>query len=158
MSEPVRRTDDESVEGVAPIQAQAGGRIGSGVARPLAEIRGPILVRAGQGFAVVVDLVEFVERGGSAVLGFLGDYRRDAHTEFDRLSEPTAQCLGDLGAQVAFDLVLDEAARHRQQGKTFDDLQRLHEVEPRSLLRSQRCGVLLAVSTGAVRGEFAIEL
>ena len=112
---------------------------------------------AGQRLAVFVDLVEvgewFVEPGAGAVLGFVGGQRRDTHAEFDLLAEPTAQRLGDLGAQVTFDLVLHEAARHRQQSKTFDDRQWLHEVQPSSLLRSQRGDVRFTVEGGAVGGE-----
>ena len=116
---------------------------------------------AGEGLAVFVDLVEvvecFVERGVGAIVGFLGGQRGDAHAEFDLLAEPAAERVGDLGAQVPFDFVLHETARHRKQGETFDDRQRLHQVEPCALLRCQWRNIRFTVEGGAVCGELAVE-
>jgi hypothetical protein len=73
------------------------------------------------------------------------------------LSEPAAERFGDLGAEVTFDLVLHEAARHGEKGKAFDDRQRLYEVQPCALLRCQRCNIRFTVEGGAIGGEFAVE-
>lgn len=61
-------------------------------------------------------------------------WRRDAHAEFHALAQPAAERIGDLDAQMPLDLVLDEAARHRQQSKPLDDGERLDEFEPGPLL------------------------
>ena len=44
---------------------------------------------------------------------------------------------------MPLDLVLDEAARYRQKGESFDDGQRVNQVEPGFLLGCQRgCGAI----------------
>ena len=77
--------------------------------------------------------------------------------EFDRLAEPAAERLGDLGAQVTFDLVLHKAAGHRQQSKPLDDLQGLDKVQPCALLGCERSHILLTVIAGGVCSGLTVE-
>lgn len=61
---------------------------------------------------------------------------------------------------MSLDLVLDEAARHGQQSKPLDDGQRFDELEPGSLLRSQRTVEAVGIGMrGAVAGGvgFSVE-
>ena len=160
MRESIRGADDEGVKGVAAVQAGATGSFRVGGLRTFGEVSRPVLVDAGERFAVFVNLVGVGERlvEHQGVLGFVGSQWSDTDAEFDLLAEPTAEGLGDLSAQVTFDLVLHEAARYRQQSKSFDNRQRLYEVQPSSLLRSQRRAVGLTVAGEAVAGELAVEL
>ena len=57
VSEPIRGTDDEGVKCVAPVEAGAGG-VRRGAVGPFGEVGRPVLVCAGEGFAVFIDLVD----------------------------------------------------------------------------------------------------
>src|SRR6202022_2391145 len=69
----------------------------------------------------------------------------DTHSELDPLAQSAAECVDDLCAQMAFDLVLDEAARHGQQRETFGDREGFDKWQPGPLLRGER-------GSGGVRG------
>ena len=159
VGEPVRGADDEGVKGVAPIQAGAAGGFRVSGLWSLGEVGRPVLMRAGESLAVFVNLVDIGQRfvGHQAVIGFVTGQGGDTDAELDLLAEPTAQRLGDLGTQVSFDFVLDEAAGHRQQSEPFDDRQRLYKVQPGSLLRCQGRDVRFAVGYGSVWGDLAVE-
>ncbi|BCI92457.1 hypothetical protein NIIDMKKI_76630 [Mycobacterium kansasii] len=75
----------------------------------------------------------------------------------DLVTKSSTQRVGDRGAQVTLDLVLDEAARDRQQRKPLDDGERLDKVQPGSLLRSEGSGEGGASVRDAVSVEFPVE-
>ena len=149
--EPIGGTDDEGVEGVAAVEA---GSVGGGsrfaAVWALGEVGGPAFLDIAERLTVFIRLVglrvQVVVGGGEkvrlsegGVLGkggvVAGGGRCDADPKLYLLSEPSAQGIGDRCPQMTFDLILDEAARHRQQRKSLDDGERLDEVQPGSLLR-----------------------
>lgn len=77
--------------------------------------------------------------------------------QLDLLTQAAAERVGDRGAQVPFDLVLHETARHRQQSKPLDDGQRADQIEPRSLLWGEG-DQSRAVGGSAVGDRLAVEL
>ncbi len=101
-------------------------------------------------FVVVGDLLlEVLGGGGGRGILVVGVRRGDSHTEFHGLSEPAAECVDDVAAQVPFDFVLHESARHRKQREALDEVQRSDELEPGALLRGQdRGGAVVAVEFG----------
>lgn len=133
MGEPVGGADDERVERVAAVEARAGGDGRVDGMRPLGEVIRPARLGAVNGLAVFQRLVG-VERGVIAGKGAVGSRERlrrrdqgvldivgwgsDADSQLDLLSEPAAERIGDRSPQMPFDLVLHEAARDRQQGKS----------------------------------------
>lgn len=82
----------------------------------------------------------------------------DADPQLDLLTQAAAERVGDRGAQVPFDLVLHETARHRQQSKPLDDGQRADQIEPGSLLRGEGSDQSRAVGGSAVGDRLAVEL
>ena len=74
------------------------------------------------------------------------------------MPKATAERVGDWGAQMTFDLVLHEAAGHREKSKPLDDGQWLNEIEPGSLLGGQGSDEGGAVASNAVHLKLAIEL
>ena len=148
MREPIGGTDDERVERVAAVEAgSAGGGGRFAAVRALGEVRRPALLsiaesspfssvsssRSSSAWERSFGLRERSVLGEGGVVP--GGRRCDADPELYLLSEPPAQRIGNRRAQMTFDLVLDKAARHRQQSKALDDGERLDEVKPRSLLR-----------------------
>jgi len=173
MGEPVGGADDEGVEGVAAVEAGAAGDGRVDGVRTLGEVVGPGVLSADDHFTVFVTLVGVVGdvvglgqgvglrravriREGAFVDVFTG--WSDAHAELDLLSEPATERIGDGCAQVAFDLVLNKAARDRQEGKPLHDGEWLDKIQPRPLLRGQRSDQSGAVCGRAVGSELAVEL
>src|ERR1700752_4786680 len=121
MCEPIRGADDERIEGVAAVEAGSAGNGRVSCVWTFGEVVGPTLFRTAGGFTVfvgfigvdggVVGLGGGFRLGGITVVGALGG-RGDASPQLDLLSESATERVGDRGTQMAFDLVLDEAARH----------------------------------------------
>jgi hypothetical protein len=162
VGETVRRTDDEGVEGVSPVEARCRRfRCGAGLG-PVDEITRPVLIGAGAGKGIGVVVQYLVVRVGErdiVVGGFVGVKIRgrfDPNAEFHPLAETSTQCIHDRDPEVAFDLVLDERTRNRKQGKAFSDREWPYELEPRALLGCQGRVQDLAVITGG-RVDLAVE-
>ncbi len=176
MREPVGGADDKSVERVAPVEAGSTGGGGVGGVWSFGEVGRPALLGITDDFAVFFDPRRcrgiFPRRvlrqrrfqslwrcaAGNAVVVRIVRRGSDADPELDLLSESAAECVGDRRTQMTFDLILYKAARNRQQSKPLDDGERLDEVEPGSLLGSQRSDESGAIGGQAVRCGFAIEL
>src|SRR5271156_3951204 len=167
MCEPIGGTDDERVEGVAAVEAGSAGNGWIGGVGTFSEVVGPTLLSA-DGLTIFVTLVGvtrrfqvgFVSEGirlwERGVVDVVGG-RSDAHSELDLLPESTAERVSDWCSQMTLDLILDKAARNRQQSKPLDDRERLDEVEPGPLLRRQGSDESCAIGERAVRGGFTVK-
>lgn len=143
MSESIGSADDESVKSVTLVQASAGSCVTVVATRAIGEIGWPVCMGTGKSFAVFVNFV--IEGVGMVIgrhrscrgVGLVVRWGCDSHAEFDLLAESATEHMGDLSAQMTFDLVLHERVRHRQQCKPFNDGEWPRQVQPSPLLGRQ---------------------